>query len=283
MKERTGIPGTMITKEKIASLIKPRDPTSHKGNHGHALLVAGNKGRMGAALLAAKACLRCGAGLVTVNVPEAERTIIQTSLPEAMLMMREQGGDLNKFSAIGIGPALGLGIESMQLIENIFDMYDKPVLLDADALTLLSEHKSYWPVIPPGSVVTPHPAEFDRMFGESGSHEERMDKALQLSVQYPWVIVLKNNSTFIAVNGESFTNSTGNAGLAKGGSGDVLSGMIVALLAQGYDPAIAAQIGVYLHGLSADIALKEQSMESLLATDVIECIGRAFRKVQSRD
>ena len=204
---------------------------------------------MGAALLAARASLRCGAGLVTVNVPEAERTIIQTSLPEAMLMMREQGGDLNKFSAIGIGPALGLGIESMQLIENIFDMYDKPVLIDADALTLLSEHKSYWPVIPPGSVVTPHPAEFDRMFGESGSHEERMDKALQLSVQYPWVIVLKNNSTFIAVNGESFTNSLAMRPRERRFRGRI-SGMIVALRGKGTIPPSQRRLVCTLHGLS---------------------------------
>jgi NAD(P)H-hydrate epimerase len=281
MKEPSDIPGVILNKASIASLIRPRDPASHKGSHGHALLVAGNKGRMGAAVLSARACLRTGAGLVTVNVPEAERGIIQTALPEAMLMIREDGGDINQFSAIGIGPALGLQDESWKLIENIFDIYAKPVLLDADALTLLSLHKSYWPVIPPGSILTPHPGEFDRLFGQSDTHEERIKKALELSGEHQWVIVLKNNRTIIAVDGNAYTNTTGNSGLAKGGSGDVLSGMILSLLAQGYAPSTAAQIGVYLHGLSADIAVKNQSLESLLASDVIECIGKAFRQTQT--
>lgn len=276
MKQPTDTPAIILHNERISSLIKPRDPSSHKGSHGHALLVAGNKGRMGAAVLSARACLRTGAGLVTVNVPEAERFVIQTALPEAMLMMREEGGDLIRFSAVGIGPALGLQDDSMKLIESIFDNYYRPVLLDADALTLLSEHKSYWPVIPAGSILTPHPAEFDRLFGQNETHEERTNKALELSKQYPWVIVLKNAQTLIAVDGVGYINTTGNSGLAKGGSGDVLSGMILSLLAQGYEPSDAAQIGVYLHGLSADIAVKEQSLESLLATDVIECIGKAF-------
>ena len=280
MKQPIEIPGIVLHKERIAALIKPRDPASHKGNHGHALLVAGNKGRMGAAVLSARACLRTGAGLVTVNVPEAERTIIQTALPEAMLMMREEEGAINKFSAIGIGPALGLEADSMKLIENIFDSYTKPVLLDADALTLLSENKAVWPAIPAGSIFTPHPAEFDRLFGSCETHEERINRARDLSKQYPWIIVLKNARTIIAVAGNTYMNTTGNSGLAKGGSGDVLSGMILSLLAQGYEPSTAAQIGVYLHGLSADIALKDQSLESLLATDVIECIGKAFKSTQ---
>jgi NAD(P)H-hydrate epimerase len=281
MKPSTDIPGIILSREKIGKLIRPRDPASHKGTHGHALLVAGNKARMGAAVLSARACLRTGAGLVTVNVPAAERFILQTALPEAMLMMREDGGELDRFSAIAAGPALGLEEDSWALLENIFTAYKRPVLLDADALTLLSVHKSYWPVIPAGSVLTPHPAEFDRLFGPSQTHEERMNKALDLSKEFPWIIVLKNNRTFIAVEGIGYMNTTGNAGLAKGGSGDVLSGMILALLAQGYDPAEAAQVGVYLHGLSADIAVKDQSLESLLPSDVIECIGKAFRQTES--
>lgn len=281
MKQSPDITGIVLHKERIATLIKPRDPSSHKGSHGHALLVAGNKGRMGAAVLSARACLRTGVGLLTVNVPEAERFILQTALPEAMLMMREKGGVINHFSAVGIGPALGLQHESMELIENIFDNYSRPVLLDADALTLLSDNKSYWPLIPAGSILTPHPAEFDRLFGQSENHEIRITKARDLSKQYPWIIVLKNYRTIITHEGEAYINTTGNSGLAKGGSGDVLSGMILSLLAQGYDSSTAAQIAVYLHGLSADIAVKEQSLESLLATDVIESIGKAFKSTQS--
>lgn len=276
MDQRQAINGILLNHDRIASLIMPRNPAAHKGTHGHALLVAGCKGKMGAAVLAARACLRTGAGLLTVNVYEAERFILQTAIPEAMLMFREEGGDINKFSAIGIGPAIGVDENGLTLLKNIFEVYNKPVLLDADALTLLSLHKSYWAAIPPGSVLTPHPTEFDRLFGQSNNHNERMEKALQLSIEYPWVIVLKNNHTLVAVNGNAHMNSTGNAGLAKGGTGDVLSGMILSLLAQGYASSHAAQIAVYLHGLAADIAVKNQSMESLLASDVIEAIGPAF-------
>lgn len=280
MEQQQTINSILLTHERIASLIKPRNASSHKGTHGHPLLVAGCKGKMGAAVLAARACLRTGAGLLTVNVPEAERSILQTAIPEAMLMLREEGGDINKFSAIGIGPAMGTDEKGLALLKNIFEVYNKPVLLDADALTLLSLHKSYWATIPPGSVLTPHPAEFDRLFGQCNNHTERMEKALQFSIEYPWVIVLKNNQTLVAVNGNAYTNSTGNAGLAKGGSGDVLSGMILSLLAQGYTSSDAAQIGVYLHGLAADIAVKNQSLESLLASDVIEAIGPAFNSTR---
>jgi hydroxyethylthiazole kinase-like uncharacterized protein yjeF len=269
-------PGVLLDRDHIAPLLKLRNPESHKGNHGHALLIAGSKGRMGAALLSARACLRTGVGLLTVNVPEDERQVLQVALPEAMLMIREEGGDISKFAAIGIGPALGLEDEHMKLLENIFDIYSRPVVLDADALTLLAAHQSYWAAIPAGSILTPHPAEFDRLFGPCEDHLQRIEKALRLSLVHPWIIVLKSHRTIIAANGIAYTNTTGNAGLAKGGSGDVLTGMILSLLTQGYLALEAASIGVYLHGLAADIAVKEQSMESLLASDVIEQIGKAF-------
>lgn len=267
---------TILDKPLIASLIKPRDPASHKGTHGHALLIAGNKGKMGAAVIAASACLRTGAGLLTVNVPEEERGILQTAVPEAMLMMREEGGELASFSAIGIGPAIGTQETSVQLLENLLENYHRPVLLDADALTILAANKSMWGMIPPDSIITPHPGEFDRVFGKHNSIEERQEKALELSLLYPWVIVLKGQHTQVAYKGKAYINSTGNAGLAKGGSGDALTGMILSLLAQHYTALDAARIGVYLHGLAADIALEKQSPESLIISDVIRCIGKAF-------
>ncbi len=272
--------GIILNNQYIAPLIRPRHPESHKGHHGHALLIAGNKGRMGAALLSARACLRTGIGLLTVNVPAEERQVLQTALPEAMLMMREEGGDINKFGSIGIGPGLGVEIQHMQLMENIFDIFPKPVVLDADALTLLAAHPSYWKAIPAGSILTPHPAEFDRLFGANDNHSQRVQMALAVSREYPWIVVLKNYRTVIAANGNLYANTTGNAGLAKGGSGDVLTGMILSLLTQGYSPLDAACIGVYLHGLAADIAIRDQPMESLLASDLIENIGRAFLHLQ---
>lgn len=267
---------TILDKQLVAALIKPRDPSSHKGTHGHALLIAGSRGKMGAAVIAARASLRTGVGLLTVNVPAEERSILQTAVPEAMLIMREEGGELGSFSAIGIGPAMGTHDLSTLLLENLLENYRRPVLLDADALTILASNKSMWGLVPVDSVLTPHPGEFDRVFGQHDTTEERQQKALELSLLYPWVIVLKGPQTQVAYKGKAYINSTGNAGLAKGGSGDALSGMILSLLAQGYTALDAAVIGVYLHGLAADIALEKQSMESLIISDVIGCIGKAF-------
>lgn len=269
-----------ITNAEIAALIKPRQPDSNKGTYGHALIIAGSKGKMGAAVIAAKACLRSGVGLLTVQIPFTERVILQTALPEAMLLSDKDKIDWEKFAVIGIGPAMGTSAISLIVLKNVLQNYTAPLLIDADAITLLSKNKNLWKKIPAGSVLTPHPLEFDRMFGKSETHEERMKKAIALSKEYDWIIVLKNYQTLVAFNGTACLSTTGNAGLAKGGSGDMLSGMITALLAQKYEPFISAKIGVQLHGIAADIAITKQSMESLLATDVIDCIGQAFKKVQ---
>ena len=269
-----------LTKEIIAGLIKPRVADSHKGTYGHSLLIAGNKGRMGAAVLSARACLRTGTGLLTVNVPQDERSILQSTIPEAMLLFREDKlPELDKFSAIGIGPALGTDDISIKLLTDVLYQYKKNILLDADALTILSQRAELWNPLQEGTILTPHVKEFDRLFGESENKTERINKAIDISKKYPWVIVLKDHETLIIENGDAWISNTGNAGLAKGGSGDILSGMITALLAQGYAPFIAAKIGVYLHGVAADIAVKEQSLESLLASDVVEKIGAAFKSL----
>lgn len=270
---------TVLTKEYISSLIKPRTPDSHKGTYGHALLMAGHSGGMGAAVIAARACLRTGAGLLTVNVPKEERAILQATIPEAMLSFQEDDIDLSKYSAAGAGPALGTDKPASKLLEQLLSGFAKPMLLDADALTLLSKDEGLWKLVAPGTLLTPHPKEFDRIAGESSSPEERRDKAIAFAQQKNVVLVLKGHETLVTQNGESFLNTTGNAGLAKGGSGDMLTGMITALLAQGYSPVHAACTGVYLHGLAADLTLQQQSMESMLAADVIENIGRAFAAV----
>jgi NAD(P)H-hydrate epimerase len=268
-----------LTKEIITGLIKPRVADSHKGTYGHSLLIAGNKGRMGAAVLSARACLRTGTGLLTVNIPAEERFILQTTIPEAMLIFREEEIGLDKYSAIGIGPALGTDIASIKILSDVLYQYKKNILLDADALTILSERAELWNPLQEGTILTPHVKEFDRLFGENDNKTERINKAIDISKKYPWIIVLKDHETLIIENGDAWISNTGNAGLAKGGSGDILSGMITALLAQGYAPFIAAKIGVYLHGVAADIAIKEQSLESLLASDVIEKIGAAFKSL----
>ncbi|MBC7587714.1 MAG: NAD(P)H-hydrate dehydratase [Chitinophagaceae bacterium] len=269
-----------LTKNNIKSLIKPRNENAHKGNHGHVLLIAGSMGRMGAAVIAARSCLRSGSGLLTINVPENERWILQTAIPEAMLVRRENAiVDLKDFSAIGIGPALGIDKVAVEILTTVLSQPSKPLLLDADALNIIEADKHLLEKIPEQTILTPHPKEFDRLFGIHKNVEERIETAIKKSKELNLVIVLKGHRTLVAFAGEAFGNTTGNAGLAKAGSGDALSGIITSFLAQGYAPFTAAKLGVYMHGLAADIALKQQSMESMLITDVIECLGAAFKHV----
>ncbi len=264
----------------ISKLLKPRLPDSHKGTYGHALLIAGNEGKMGAAVIAARACLRSGVGLLTVNVPRAERFILQTSISEAMLVYREKfDSEVDNFSAIGIGPGLGTDKSSVHLLEKIFKKlkkHPKPLILDADALNIIATDKDLFDNIPKGTILTPHPKEFDRLFGLHENNSTRIKTAVKKAKEHRLVIVLKGHKTLITSLSESHINSTGNAGLAKGGSGDALTGIITAFLAQGYTPFDAAQLGVYIHGLTADLTLNQQSLESMLITDVIENLGKAF-------
>ena len=266
----------------IIKIFKPRKADSHKGDHGHALLIAGSKGRTGAAVIAAKACLRGGCGLLTVIVPQEERMILQSAVPEAMLSFREETHDIKKFSALGIGPAIGTDDASHATIKKIFNEYALPLLLDADALTVLAADKKLFELIPKNTIITPHPKEFDRMFGAHGNEEERGLTAIRIAKEKNIVIVLKGHHTLVTSGEKSLINTTGNAGLAKGGSGDALTGLITSFLAQQYSPLHAAMLGVYIHGLSADLCLKTQSTESMLITDVIGYFGKAFEKLQSR-
>lgn len=268
----------LLEKGKVKLLVKPRSDFSHKGKFGHALLIAGSIGKMGAAILAARAAMRSGLGMLTISVPANTDAEMHTAIPEAMVLHREESAiGFDKFSTIGIGPGLGTDLDSEAVLENVIGHFKRPMLLDADAITILSKHRDWLSMISADSILTPHPKEFDRLFGESANEFERWQKAVQLSEQYQLVILVKGHHTLIAAKGKAWFNSTGNVGLAKAGSGDSLSGIITALLAQGYASAVAAILGVFLHGLAADIALGFQSTESLLASDTIEYIGRAFK------
>ena len=225
----------------------------------------------------------CGAGvgLLTVNVPDGERSILQIVIPEAMLSMREDVTDFKGFSAACIGPGIGTDEAAKEILTNILSRFDNPLLIDADALNILAANNKLFDKVRAGTVLTPHPVEFDRLFGIHDSMEERVTTAIKMARKHEFVIVLKGHKTLVTFCGEVFVNNTGNAGLAKGGSGDALSGIICAFLAQGYTPFDAAKIGVHIHGLGADIALEKQSMESMLITDVIECLGDGFKKILS--
>ena len=262
------------------TLIKPRQPNSSKGDYGHALIVAGNQGKIGSAIIACRACLRSGIGLLTVNIPKEERFILQISTPEAMLIFRENTSiEYNSFDAIGIGPAIGVNIVSKKILTEILVNYTKPLLLDADALNIISENKNLIEKIPPKTILTPHSKEFDRLFGIHKNTNDRTETAIQKAKELNVIIVLKGHKTLVTNGVDTFFNTTGNAGLAKAGSGDALSGIITSFLAQNYEAFAAAKISVFLHGLAADIALEKQSMESLLVSDVIECMGKAFKQI----
>jgi NAD(P)H-hydrate epimerase len=264
----------------IQKIYKKRASDSHKGSHGHALLIVGNHDKMGAAIIATKACVRTGAGLITANIPKEERMAIFTSIPEAMLEFREEKNDWSKFNAIAIGPGIGIYNTSKHFIKQLLETTNQRIVFDADALTILAKNQQWYNKLPNKSILTPHVKEFDRLFGNHNSESERRQVATSKAKELQLIIVLKDHKTFITNGEESFENTTGNSGLAKGGSGDALTGIITAFLAQGYDPLKAAILGVYLHGLAADITLETQSEESMLITDVIENLGKAFKKIQ---
>jgi ADP-dependent NAD(P)H-hydrate dehydratase / NAD(P)H-hydrate epimerase len=275
--DRNDIKNYLIRRKKFA----------HKGNFGHALLMAGSYGKMGAAVLSARACLRTGVGLLTTHVPLKGYEIMQMAVPEAMVSVDTTTDnlstvpDVSHYKAIGIGPGLGLynftGLMMFQLLKSV----NIPFVLDADALNLLAVHPEWLGLLPENTVLTPHPGEFDRLSGPSKSGYERHLKQLEFSRKNKVIVVLKGAYTSITTSeGVCWFNSTGNPGMATGGSGDVLTGMILSLLAQGYKPIHAAMIGVYLHGLAGDLAAAEISEEALIASDIINSIGKAFQEIK---
>jgi hydroxyethylthiazole kinase-like uncharacterized protein yjeF len=287
LKSVTGI-YEWVNEAVIHSIHKPRKRFAHKGNFGHGLLVAGSYGKIGAAVLSAKACLRSGIGLLSCHIPKCGYDIMQTSVPEAMVMTDFNSSfatkiedDPTKYEAIGIGPGIGIASETKMMLREIFDTYRHPVILDADALNIIASQKDLLKMIPAGSVLTPHPKEFERMFGEPTNDFDRIQLALKKAKELNVIIVLKGHHTFIATpDKKGFFNSTGNAGMATGGSGDVLTGVLTGLIAQGYSSVEAAILGVYLHGLAGDIAAKRLSMEAMVAGDIVENLGNAFLQVR---
>lgn len=271
-----------ITKQEILKRLKPIDPKSHKGTLGHALVIGGSHGKIGAVCLSSKAALKTGCGLVTAFLPECGYNIIQSYIPEAMAIIDVNEQHISRIdfeiepTAIAIGPGIGQELITQKAFHEFLKNNKLPLVIDADALNILSRNKAWLKLIPKGSVLTPHPKEFERLTGKSKSDEHRFEVAKQFSKQHDCILVLKGAPTFIVDKDVVYENTTGNAALATAGSGDVLTGMITSLIAQNYSPLEAAIIGVYLHGLTADIALPETGMQSFIASDIIENIGKAY-------
>lgn len=273
----------MIDRGIINGLIQKRTPFNHKGTFGHALLIGGSHGKVGAIVLSAEACLRSGAGLLTVFAPSCGYEILQECIPEAMVLTSEGQNELSgeipslKYSAIGVGPGIGTLPTTQLFVDALLKGSDKPLLLDADALNIIAQN-SWLNRIPKGSVLTPHPKEFERLFGQTESSEERIELLRIKAMALKLVILLKGRYTAIATpDGKVFFNTTGNPGMGTAGSGDVLTGIITGLIAQGYSPVDASILGVHLHGLAGDLATNELGAEAVIASDIISHIGPAYK------
>jgi NAD(P)H-hydrate epimerase len=279
----------LVEKKLVKEIFQPRKKFAHKGVYGHALLVGGSFGKIGAIILAASAGLRSGCGLVTTYIPGCGYSIMQATVPEAMVMTDPDASmitmipeELDKFSCVGVGPGMGTNKQTRDALFQLIKSFSKPLVLDADALNALGEEPQYLEKLPPYSILTPHPKEFERMFGTCTNDFERIDKAVEKAKELQIIIVLKGHHSLIALpDGKSFFNSTGNAGMAKGGTGDVLTGIITALCAQGYAPGHAAILGVYLHGLAGDLAAAALSQEAMTAKDLISFLSAAFLELQN--
>lgn len=278
---------TMVEENDVRQLMLPRSPYAHKGQMGNALLIAGSYGMAGAAILAARACMRAGVGKVTVNSPKRNLPLLQVAVPEAIVQnsLEEtyfaEAVDTEDFNALGIGPGLGQSEQTAIAMITQLRRTQCPIVVDADALNILANHRAWLQQLPQDIIMTPHPKELDRLEGHSADSYERLTKASNLAERLKGYIVLKGHHTAICCpGGHILFNSTGNAGMATAGSGDVLTGIITGLLARGYKPQDACIVGVYLHGLAGDIAAHDLGEESLTASDIINCLPRAFKRLK---
>jgi len=271
----------------IAQLLPSRPAFGHKGTFGHALLLAGSYGKAGAAILAAEACLRSGTGLVTVRTPASCVVAIQSAAPEAMVSVDPEDHHLGEnlkagtpFTAIGIGPGIGTGQQTGNVLKRIIQDFDAPMVLDADALNLIADNPTWMSFLPAGAIMTPHPGEFARLAGKISDPFERTRKQIELAKRYNCFIILKGKFSCIACpDGQLFFNPTGNNGMAKAGSGDVLTGLVTGLLAQGIAPMKAALAGTYIHGLAGDLAALQMHPASMTSRNLIDYFSMAYNEV----
>ncbi|MCZ4694268.1 NAD(P)H-hydrate dehydratase [Ancylomarina euxinus] len=281
-------PYQLIDENYIRSLLKTRLRFSHKGTYGHGLLISGSYGKMGAAILASKACLRSGIGLLSTHIPRLGYDILQTAVPESMVSIDRSDiifteyPNLENFDAIGIGPGIDIKCNSIRALEELLEECDKPLVLDADALNIIGANQEMKKYLPKGTILTPHIKEFERLFGECKGPFDRNEKQRNFSKKQSVVMVLKGAFTAITdENGRCYFNPTGNPGMATAGSGDVLTGIILSLLAQGYSSLHAALVGVFIHGLAGDLAADEYGEDALIASDIISFLPQAWKRIKS--
>lgn len=277
----------VIDDDLIESLFKPRNEFSHKGTYGKATVIGGSYGKIGAVVLATKSALKTGAGLTFTIAPECGYEILQTTCPEAMFIEDGerfvQNFNAEKGMTVGIGPGLGTHENTAEGLLSFLKNHSEPLVLDADALNIISNDEKNLKLIPEKSIITPHPKEFERLFGKTEDSFKRLELAREKAKELKIYIVLKDHHTqIITPEGEVFYNITGNSGLAKGGSGDILTGILTSLLAQGYSEKDTSILGVWLHGKAADLAAEKYSKESMLPTQVIDELGNVFVELNKR-
>lgn len=272
----------LIGKDEVLSWYIPREKYSNKGTYGHSLIIGGSYGKIGAVHLAAKACLHTGSGLVTVYVPQCGYIPLQTNFPEAMVITDADEKHISYVNfnieptVIGIGVGMGKDKKSVKAVAHFLDNNEKPLVIDADALNILSENHDFLKKIPSKTVLTPHPKELERLIGKWKDDFQKLEMAKAFAKKYDCVLVIKGSNTITIYDGKGYINTTGNPGMATGGTGDVLTGMITGLIAQGYEPLQAAIFGVYLHGKAGDIIVEKTGYQALTASGVIDGIGEAF-------
>ncbi len=273
-----------ITRDEAAAIVKPRAKFSHKGTYGHTLLVCGSRGMAGAAILATGGALRSGCGLVSVHIPQDERFALHASFPSAIISLdpgecfSSLPDDLSKYSSVGVGPGLGRGSATAQALSALLQSCDKPMVIDADALNLIAENPEMARHIPQGSLLTPHPGELRRLVGEWSDERHKMELASQYAANYNVYMIVKGAHTMICTPKRKFYfNSTGTPAMAKGGSGDVLTGLLSGLLARGYSPEESAILGVYIHGSAAEYAADYFGAEAVMSSELIEFIPEAMK------
>ncbi len=265
-----------IEKNDLIGKLKKRTKFSHKGHYGHGLFIGGQEGKLGASILAVKAAHRTGIGLLTAYVAE-NNYALNIASPETMIT---NNLDLEKYSAVAIGPGLGLGLDAENIVTNILSNIQIPLVLDADAITIIGKNKNLFAKLSNNTILTPHPKEFERLVGVSQNNYQRNKKQLEFSINHGVYIVLKGaHSAITTPDGFCYFNTTGNPGMATGGTGDLLTGIILSLLAQEYPVKQACILGVYLHGLAADIAVKTFGYYSLTPSDIINNIHLAIKKL----
>ena len=274
----------LVDPEMAKSLHRKRNTFSHKGTYGHALIIGGSKGKYGAVALSAKSCLKSGAGLVTVHTPTKGAKILHTACYEVMHSSDSENDfisetpDLAPYKVIGVGPGMGKEEQTQRAFKQLIQNSSVPLVIDADALNILAENKTWLAFLPKGSILTPHPGEFSRLADFKGTHYEAIQKQIELSRKHSIYILLKGaHSTATTPNGQVFVNSTGNPGMASAGMGDTLTGIVTGLMSCAYSSAESVVLGMYIHGKAGDLALENESVESLIASDLIKNIGRAFQ------